>query len=104
MRTPERYNPLRGAAVGPPLEPGTCLVPGRRDHEAGPVRVLPRDRAGTRPAPAQPAVHDEALALRSGRRGVLPEAGAERNALLDPGAHRPHLSARPQGRVAAGRL
>src|ERR671915_141413 len=99
---PDGYNPLRGAAVGPPLEPGTRLVPRRRDHEAGPVRVLPRDRAGARPAPAEPAVHDEALALRSGRGGVLPEAGAEGDALLDPDAHVPHLPAR--GRVAARRL
>src|SRR5439155_15863411 len=97
-----RYNPLRGAAVGPSLESGTRPVPRRRDHEAGPVRVLPRDRAGARPAPAQPAVHDEALALRSGRGGVLPEAGAEGNALLDPDAYVPHLPAR--GRVAARRL
>ena len=79
-----RYNPLRGTAVGPPLEPGTRPVPRARDHEAGPVRVLPRDRAGARPAPAQPAVHDEALALRSGRGRLLPEAGAEGDALLDP--------------------
>src|SRR5918995_7320984 len=99
---PDRYNPLRGAAVGPPLEPGTCLVPRRRDHEAGPVRVLPHDRAGARPPPARPAVHDEALALRSGRGGVLPEAGAEGYALLDPDAHVPHLP--PRGRVAARRL
>src|SRR5918994_4642683 len=84
---PDRYNPLRGAAVGPPLEPGTGPVPRRRDHEAGPVRVLPRDRAGARPAPAQPAVHDEALALRSGRGRVLPEAGAEGDALLDSDAY-----------------
>ncbi len=95
---------MRGVAVGPPLEPGTRPVPRRGDHEAGPVRVLPRNRAGARPAPAQPAVHDEALALRSGRGGVLPEAGAEGNALLDPDAHLPHLPARPQGRVADGRL
>src|SRR4029450_3514912 len=84
------------------LEPGTRPVPRRRDHEAGLVRVLPRDRAGTRPALAQSAVHDEALALRSGWGGVLPEASAEGDALLDPDAHLPHLPAR--GRVAARRL
>ena len=38
----------------------------KKDHEAGPVRVLPHDRAGARPAPAQPAVHDEAHATEAG--------------------------------------
>ena len=81
---PDRYKPLRGVAVGPPLEPGTRLVPRRRDHEAGPVRVLPRDRAGARSASAQPPVHDEALSVRCRRGRVLSEAGAEGDALLDP--------------------
>src|SRR5918993_3115452 len=99
---PDRYNPLRAAAVGPSLEPGTRPVPRRGDHEAGPVRVLPRDRDGARAAPAQSAVHDEALALRSGRGYVLPKAGAEGDAVLDPDPHLPHLPAR--GRVAARRL
>ena len=97
-----QVQPRCGSAVGPPLEPGTRSVPGRGDHEAGPVRVLPRDRAGARPSPAQPAVHDEALALRRGRGGVLPEAGAEGDAGLDPDADVPHLPAR--GRAADGRL
>src|SRR5215203_1047358 len=101
-RTTGQVQPVHGAAVGPPLEPGTRPVPRRGDHEAGSVRVLPRDRAGARTAPAQSAVHDEALALRSGRGRVLPEAGAEGNAILDPDAHLPHLPAR--GRVAARRL
>src|SRR6187402_171935 len=90
---PDGYNPLHGCAIGPSLEPGPCPVPRRRDHEAGPVRVLPRDRAGARPAPAQSAVHDEALALRSGWGGVLPKAGAEGHALLDPDPHLPDLPA-----------
>ena len=46
-----QVQPVRGAAVGPPHEPGTRPVPRRRDHQAGPVRVLPCDRAGPRPAP-----------------------------------------------------
>jgi hypothetical protein len=85
---------LGGVAVGQPLEPGTCPFPRRGDYEGGPVRVLPRHRVGARPAPAQPAVHDEALALRRRRRRVLPEAGAEGDAVLDPDARVPHVPAR----------
>ena len=76
----------RGAAVGPPHEPGTRPVPRRGDHEAGPVRVLPRDRAGARPAPAQPAVHDEALALRS-RAGTCTSRNRRRRG-CPPGSRR----------------
>src|SRR6185436_4863428 len=98
----DRYNPLCGVAVGPPLEPGTRPVPRRGDHEAGPLRVLPRHRARARPAPAQPAVHDEARALRGDRGDVLPEAGAEGDAVLDPDADLSHVPARR--RLAARRL
>src|SRR5437016_4260680 len=96
------YNLLRGAAVGSPLESGACPLPRGRDYEAGPVRVLPRDRAGARPAPPQPPVHDEALPLWSGRGRLLSEASAEGDAVVDPDAHLPHPPARR--RVAARRL
>src|SRR5687767_15092228 len=98
----DRYNLLCGTAVCSPDEPGTRPVPRRRHHEAGPVRLLPRDRAGARPASAQPAVHDEAPALRHGGGRVFSEAGAEGDALLDPDAAVPHAPARR--RVAARRL
>ena len=85
IAAPDGYNPLRGAAVGPSLEPGSCPVPRRRDHEAGSVRVLPRGRAGARPAPAQSAVHDEALAD-----GVAGEAYFQKQAPkgMPPGSRR----------------
>ena len=63
-------------------------------------------RAGRRrsdPAPARPSVHDEALARGAPGRRVLPEAGAEGHAVVDPDAAVPDLAARG-GRVAARRL
>ena len=44
-------------------------LPGGRDHEGRPLRLLRRGRAGDRAAPARPAVHDEALA-RGARRAA----------------------------------
>src|SRR5207237_4521713 len=55
-----------------------------------------------RPAPAQPAVHDEALPRRHLRAWLLPEAGTEGHAVVDPDASLPHLP--PRGRLAARRL
>ena len=46
------------------LEPRQAVLAGRGDHEGRSARVLPRGRAGARPAPARPAVHDEALPRR----------------------------------------
>ena len=43
------------------LEPRQDLLPGERAHEGRPARLLPRCRAGARPASEEPAVHDEAL-------------------------------------------
>ena len=77
-------------------------LPGRRDHEGRPVRLLRGGRAGDPAAPARPAVHDEALARGARGRSVLPEAGAEGDARLDPDAAVPDVAAR--GRVAARRL
>ena len=57
-----------------------------------------RGRAGDRAAPARPAVHDEALARGAAGRGVLPEAGAEGHAGLDPDAAVPDLARARAGR------
>ena len=51
-------------------------------------------RAGARPAPAQPAVHDAALPRRDRRQGVLPEGRAVAHAGVDPDVPRARLDAR----------
>ena len=58
--------PLRpqGAAA---LEPRQAVLAGGGDHEGRPARVLPRGRARARPAPEEPAVHDEAVPRRLDR-------------------------------------
>src|SRR6185436_6905797 len=64
------------------LERGPRPVPGRRGHEGRPLGLLRGDRAGARPAPPRPAVHDEALARGDRRIELLPEAGAEGDAAV----------------------
>ncbi len=93
-----------GDARGQALERGSRPLPGRRDHEGRPVRVLRPRRGCADPAPARPAVHDEALARGAAGRRVLPEAGAEGDPVVDRDARVPHLAAWWEGRVAARRL
>src|ERR1700751_943846 len=61
-------------------------VPPRRRDEGGSRAVLRRDRGHDRPAPARTALHPEALSPRDRRAGVLPQAGAEGQAPVDPDA------------------
>ena len=77
-------------------------LPPRRRDEGRPRGVLRRDRRRDRPAPARPALHAQAVSARHRRPGVLPQAGAEGQARVDPDAAVPDLAAR--GRVAARRL
>ena len=53
-------SPERLGAGGQALERRPRPLPGRRDHEGRPLRVLRRGRARDRAAPEGPAVHDEA--------------------------------------------
>ena len=89
----------RDYARGESHEPGSCPLSGRRGHEGRPVRVLPPGRRNAPAASAQPAVHDEALPARNRRRGVLPEAGAEGDAGVDPD---PPSSRHTRARAAHG--
>ena len=57
------------------------------------LRVLRAGRPDHRAAPERPSVHDEALPARDHGRGLLPEAGAQRDAGLDPDASVPHVAA-----------
>ena len=50
----------QGQARAAALEPRQAVLARRGDHEGRPARVLPRRGAGPGPAPARPAVHDEA--------------------------------------------
>ena len=62
---------------GQALEPRPRPLPGRRDHEGRPLRLLRRGRALDRAASAGQAVHDEALERGAAGRELLPEAGTE---------------------------
>ena len=70
----------------------------RRATSSTTTRRSPGDPA----APARPAVHDEAMARGPARRQLLPEAGAEGHAGLDPD---PRVPTWPrEGELAARRL
>ena len=85
-----------------PLEPRQAVLAGGRDHEGRPHRLLPRRRGGARPAPARPAVHDEALPRRLAGQELLPEARAVPHARVDPASAVSRLDAR--GREEGHRL
>ena len=74
----------RTITAGPPhaqaVERRQAVLARRGDHQGRPARLLPRRRAGARPAPARQAVHDEALPRRLAGQELLPEGLA---------AHRP---------------
>ena len=67
------------------------------------LALLPRRRAGARPAPARPAVHDAPLPRRRVRQGVLPEGRAVGHAGLDPDG-RASRSRRATGRGERRRI
>ena len=86
------------------LESRQGLLAGRGDHEGRPDRVLPRRRAGARPASPRPAVHDAPVSGRRVREGVLPEGRAVAHAGLDPAFPRAGVDARgPRGRSGSTR-
>ena len=74
----------KGKRVAQALQPRQGLLARRGHHEGRPALVLPRGRAGARPAPARPAVHDEALSRRLAGQALLPEGRAQAHAGLDP--------------------
>ena len=85
--------------------PDKVLFPGDRvDEGRSCASTTPRSAPAIVPHLEEPAVHAQALSVRHPRPGVLPQAGAEGQAGLDPDAAVPHLAARRQGRVAARRL
>src|SRR5207244_1828050 len=65
----------------------------RRD-EGRPRRVLRRDRRRNSRAPARSALHAQAVPVRYWRAAVLPQAGAEGQAAVDPDAPVPHVATR----------
>ena len=69
------------------------------------LALLPRRRAGARPAPARPAVHDEALSRRLARQVLLPEGRADAHARLDQARsdHRQHARAAAARRAGSRR-
>ena len=66
------------------LQPRQAVLARGGDHEGRASRLLPRRRRGSRPSPAQAAVHDEALPGRLAGQELLPEAGAVPHPGLDP--------------------
>ena len=96
---PDRYNPLHGAAVGPPLEPGTRSVPRRGDHEKEDLFEYYRAIAPV----LVPHLRNRPFTMKRSPCGVAGTCTSRRqapgDARLDPDAHVPHLPA--QGRVAA---
>ena len=74
------------------------LFPEAGGHEGRPLRVLRRRRAGAPAPPARPPVHDEAHAHGRGHGVVLPEAGAEGDAVVDPDPRRSAPSRRAASR------
>ena len=91
-RASDRRDRARGQAVERRPRP----LPGRRDHEGRPLRLLRAGRRRDRAAPARPAVHDEALA-RGARRAARSSRSRRRRAC--PTGSRRGSSAR--GRAAA---
>ena len=90
---PEAPTPIepeirKGKPRAEAVEPRQALLAGGGDHQGRPARVLPRRRAGARPASARPAVHDEALPRRLAGQVLLPEGRAEAHARLDRDAPR----------------
>ena len=73
-------------------------LPGGRDHEGRPVRLLRRGRARDRAAPARPAVHDEALA-RGARRAAASSRSRRRRGC--PTGSRRGSSGRGRARAAS---
>ena len=92
---------LRSGRVSSAYEPDESSSR-RGRHQGRHRRVLRRDRPCAHPAPAQPAVHAQALPGWDSRPAVLPQAGSEGEALLDPDAPVPDPAARR--RAAARRL
>jgi hypothetical protein len=71
---------IRRASASSSSRTSTRSSSRRGHHEGRPARLLPRRRAGARPAPEGPAVHDEALPRRARRQLLLPEGRAEAHA------------------------
>ena len=91
---PDRRGDPQGEADAAPLEPRQAVLAGRGHHEGRAPRLLPGRREGPRPAPAQAAVHDEALPRRLAGQELLPEAGAVAHPRLDRDRGLPCVDAR----------